>query len=110
MVEHGSLVIIRVSSLGIPLEHMSCQLEHIVSVTGFAGAFAKPVVQLSGIPEMLIIAVAPDDVGVVVYHAVPEVTRDFSVLRLSGHLILARGPDDFRDLRIGMTSGQGILV
>ena len=43
-------------------------------------------------------------------HAVPEERRDVAVARLAGQFVLARGADDFRDLRVGVQAVERVFL
>src|SRR3954464_14492954 len=60
--------------------------------------------------ERLAVAVAAGDERSVVHDAIPKEGGDVAITRLAGKLVLARGADDLRELRVRVEAVQRIVV
>jgi hypothetical protein len=72
MVVERTLVVVRIGSLRVPRIQEPCQLEHVIRIASFAGIVAEPVVELVGLAEVFVVAVAANHIGVVTHHRIPK--------------------------------------
>jgi len=105
----SALVKVGVLRFGLLREQMASQLEHIVGVAGFLGKIGELRSQNGRRhAEVFADAVAPGDVAAVQGHLLPEKQRGVAIVRIASKLELARGADEFGDLRVGMRSAEGV--
>ena len=109
MVVERPLVEVRVLGLGLPAEHVLREFQHVVGVARLGGV-AGQMRSLGGLrKEVLVLAVAADDEGIVVGHEVPEIRRHRAGLGVARHLVGAGLADHLRDLGVGMLADQVVM-
>src|SRR5258708_1500347 len=108
MIVQCLLIEVHQRSGGVYAEELSGQLQHIIGITGLGGIVGKKIIQLAGVAEVFVVAVAAIGIGVVAGDRLPEEAGYIRVFLVAGRLIWGGGADDLRDLCIGMFASQGV--
>ena len=92
----------------MPAKQVPGQLEHVVRIAGFAGIVAEALVEFACVAAVFVVAVATDDVGVVVDHRFPKKGSNGLVAGIAREFILTSAANGFGYVGIGVFAGQGI--
>jgi hypothetical protein len=109
MVQVRAFVVVEISRIRRPAIQMAGQLQHVVAGAGFAGLLGDVVGDAVGRKEVFAVAVAADDVAVVLGDARQKNAAASASLRRPSVRAGARGRSVW-DLRVGMQVGQFIAA
>src|SRR5258708_24331148 len=91
MIVQCLLIEVHQRSGGVYAEELSGQLQHIIGITGLGGIVGKKIIQLAGVAEVFVVAVAAIGIGVVAGDRLPEEAGYIRVFLVAGQFVSA-GP------------------
>jgi len=111
VIEHQALVVIHVVRVGRPAEQVARKFHHVVGAAIFGGGGAEFAGEFSGIGvPRLVIAGAARAVGALAGDFIPEVFGDVAVIRLARELVVTRGGNHLRDVRVDVQAFEFVAM